>query len=53
MRQYYSLFKPFVLYRLVLGSLILYLKGRRILMLQLSGFYSKGLEASGVATNGL
>ena len=31
---------------LVLGSLILYLKGMRIMMFQLSGFYCKGSETA-------
>ena len=33
---------------LVLGSLILYLKGMRIMMFQLSGFYFRCLVGSGL-----
>ena len=36
----------------MLGSLILYLKGMRILMFQLSGFYCRGLGAEGFRVYG-
>ena len=37
----------------MLGSLILYLKGMRIMMLQLSGFHCRGLAVRGLGFTGL
>ena len=37
----------------MLGSLILYLKGMRIMMFQLSGFYCKGLKFQDLVYTGL
>ena len=36
----------------MLGSLILYLKGMRIMMFQLSGFYCRGLGLRGLRFRG-